>query len=197
MVSPEFIRQGILRPLAVPWRGERGVTLTVEEELLSADICFGGSYLETQHRLIAIVLSLPFAIRIMRLRAGREFEDAFDRSRIPGMSCLPHDVDGYLRARRRLWEETGLSPDCGVYEVEDSEWIKSSQSEQSASLLTHVVVPDDNFYVEALVKSFRWEDRGPLPSGWIAAAHPALPPLREQEARKRDNNLKTRENNNP
>lgn len=83
-------------------------------------------------------------------------ENAYDWSQVKCTWDGEQDIDEWLYAFKKLWRETGMCPDPRIYQVEDSEWLRSIGSCLGTEWKHYLVVGHDN-YVEVIAKSCKWE----------------------------------------
>ncbi len=93
-------------------------------------------------------------------------ESKYDWSAVVGRYKSGEDPPTWLRRFKVTWLDTSICPDPGMYEVENSPWLREIESvEGSKEELRHYLFLGHDAYVEVLAEGWTWKAERDL-AGW-------------------------------
>jgi hypothetical protein len=107
------------------------------------------------YRLIRIVFKSGVWARMTPSHSDTETidESQYDWSQIPDQWTPDMDIDEYLDRDREAWQQTGVCPDPGVYEVSRSRWL-SETGAGSDGRWKHFLITGDDSYADVIAQGY-------------------------------------------
>lgn len=129
-----------------------------------------GSFVESQdqekspYRLVRVAFENSTFVRIQPSHSDREVinESAYDWSGVPGKFHDSESIEEFLSRTNRLWSETGICPDSGMYKVEDPNFNKAFDLNETD---LHYFLLGYDSYIEIVAQKWNWQKGQPLVIG--------------------------------
>ncbi len=120
------------------------------------------------YRLLRIVFKNGHWARMYPSHSDKEVinEATFDWSQVTGRWTPGQDIFAYLKQSREVWQQSGICPDPGVYEVELSSWLDETGAVQDRERKwRHYLILGHDGYVEVIAEGYEILE-GQILAGW-------------------------------
>lgn len=120
-------------------------------------------YEEYQFQRIQITFSSFYAFRVLPPQTDQDVidESKYSWEMIKFDDLIKKDWERWKTEFRSAWQQTNVCPDCRMYEVLNSKWLRDTGVDKRFGC-KHFLILGHDLYVEVLAETWKWESIGAL-----------------------------------